>query len=404
MRIVIGLMMVVFSIGGALAAGVGFRTDGRGHYPDAAPPTQFAPEKNVVWAAPMPAWSNACPVVVGDRIFVCAEPDRLIAVDKATGKILWTKANPLTDAVGAEKAAAVGKVKTHPHNGYTSATPVSDGERVFAVFGNGVVAAYDLEGKRLWIRFVEKPVHQWGHCASPVLSGGRLLVHIETLVALDPKDGSEVWRQPAEKWVNQRQKQWGSCAATRIGDVDVVVTIAGRVIRASDGEILFRDLARVQYSTPLIVDGVVYFIGAKQGSAVRLPKTVEGKPEVLWTTTTVKDRYYASPLLHDGVLYAITRRGHFSAFDAKTGTEIYQQKLLLAATEKESNAAYASISLAGKALYFAGMDGSVMVVKPGRTYEEIARNRVETALRSTPVFEGKRMYLRAPGHLYCFGK
>jgi len=37
---------------------------------------------------------------------------------------------------------------------------------------------------------------------------------------------------------------------------------------------------------------------------VRLPKTVEGEPSVLWTTTTVKDRYYASPVLHDGVLYA----------------------------------------------------------------------------------------------------
>ena len=138
--------------------------------------------------------------------------------------------------------------------------------------------------------------------------------------------------------------------------------------------------------------------------ANRGPKTIDGKPEVLWNATTVKDRYYSSPALHDGVLYAITRRGHFSAFDAKTGEEIYRQKLLLAATEKEVNAAYASVTLAGKALYFAGMDGSVMVVKPGREYVEIARNKVENALRSTPVFEGKRMYLRAPKHLYCFGR
>jgi outer membrane protein assembly factor BamB len=118
----------------------------------------------------------------------------------------------------------------------------------------------------------------------------------------------------------------------------------------------------------------------------------------------VKDRYYSSPALHDGVLYAIARRGQFSAFDAATGKEIYQQKLLLAATEKEVNAAYSSITLAGDALYFTGMDGSVVVVKPGRKYEELARNRVEKDLRSTPVFEGKRIYLRAPGHLYCFGR
>ena len=272
------------------------------------------------------------------------------------------------------------------------------------MFGNGVAAAYDLEGERIWIRFLQKPAHPWGHSASPVLSGGRLLVHVETLVALDPKNGTEVWRQPDEKWVDQKNKRWGTCAATRIGDVDVVVTVSGRVIRASDGTVLFGDLAKVSCTTPLVVDGVVYFIGDGKGTAVRLPVTMGKKPEVLWTTTTVKDAYYSSPALHDGVLYAITRRGHFSAFDAKTGEEIYRQKLLLAATEKEVNAAYASVTLAGKALYFAGMDGSVMVVRPGREYVEIARNKVENALRGTPVFEGKRMYLRAPKHLYCFGR
>jgi len=399
LRFVIGLMMVTFFIGAALAADVGFRGEGRGHHPDAEPPTEFSPEKNVVWAAPMPDWSNSCPVVVGSKVFVCAEPDKLIAVDKATGKILWTKSSPLTEALSAEKAAEVGKAKTHKDCGYTSATPVCDGKRVFAVFGNGVVAAFDLAGKRLWTR-----LHQWGHCASPVLSGGKLLVQIETLVALDPKDGTEVWRQAEEKWADQRKKRWGTCAATRIGDVDVVVTVTGRVIRASDGEILFSDIGNSACATPLIDDGVVYFMSGKKGTAVRLPKTIEGKPEALWTATTVKDTYFSSPILHDGVLYAIARRGQFSAFDAKTGEEIYQEKLLLATTEKEKNAAYSSVTLAGRALFFTGMDGSVMVVKPGRKYELIARNKVETALRSTPAFEGKRIYLRAPGHLYCFGE
>jgi len=403
LRLAIGLSALLVCLGVSLAGEVGWRTDGRGRYPDAEPPVTFSPTENVVWAAPMPSWSNASPVLTGDRIFVCAEPDTLIAVEKASGKILWTKANAIGEAGNAEEAAAAGKPKAHPHNGYTSATPVTDGKRVFAVFGNGVVVAYDLDGKRRWSRFVEKPLHPWGHCASPVLVGDRLLVQIETLVALDPATGKEVWRQPAEKWVDQRKKQWGTCAATRIGDVDVVVTITGRVIRVSDGKVLFSDLASLSFASPLIVDGVVYFINAQRGRAVRLPATIDGKPEVLWNTTTVKDRYYSSPALHDGVLYAITRSGHFSAFDAKDGKEIYRKKLLLAKTEKEKNAAYSSITVAGKRLFFAGMDGSVVVVEPGPEYKELARNTVETSLRSTVVFEGKRMYLRAPGKLYCFG-
>ena len=98
------------------------------------------------------------------------------------------------------------------------------------------------------------------------------------------------------------------------------------------------------------------------------------------------------------------RNGEFSAFDAQDGQEVYREKLLLAATEKEKNAAYASVTLAGQLLYFAGMDGSIVVVKPGRVYEQVARSTVENRLRSTPVFEGTRVYVRAPEHLYCFGE
>ena len=404
MRIAVGLFLLAVALGVAEAGETGWRTDGTGRYPDATPPVTFAPGENAVWATPLPSWSNASPVLVGDRIFTCAEPDTLIALEKTTGKILWQKAHPVSEALGEVEAEEPKKARTHAHNGFTSATPVCDGTHVYAVFGNGMVAAYDLDGALRWSRFVEKPTHKWGHCASPRLVGGTLLVHIQTLRALDPADGTELWNQPVETWAKERDKRWGSPAPARIGEVDVVVTTAGRVIRASDGEVLFDDLPKVKYSTPLVHGDVVYCLDQKVGGAVRLPKTLAGEPEVLWTARTANERYYASPVLHDGVLYSITRKGEFSAFDAQDGKEIYREKLLLAANEKEKNAAYASVSLAGKLLYFAGMDGSIVVVKPGRTYEQVARSTVEKNLRSTPIFEGPHVYVRAPEHLYCFGE
>ena len=44
-----------------------------------------------------------------------------------------------------------------------------------------------------------------------------------------------------------------------------------------------------------------------------------------------------------------------------------------------------------------------IVLEPGREYKEIARNTLET-FRSTPVFEGRRMYVRTLKHLWCIGK
>jgi outer membrane protein assembly factor BamB len=400
MRFTSAVLVLLLLTGVSFAGDVGWRTDGTGRYPDAEPPVKLDPEKPI-WAAAMPAWSNASPVVLADRIIVCAEPATVLAVDKKTGALLWRQDN----AEGAPPLADNGKpkVRTHPHNGYTSATPASDGKRVFVVFGTGVVAAYDIDGKHLWTKLIERPRHIWGNCASPLLVGGKLLVHVETLVALDPADGKELWRQPAETWP-KRKKQWGSPVATRIGETDVVVSAAGNVIRVSDGKVLFPKLAHIEFCAPVVADGVAYFIAKSKGRAIRLPKTLDGQPEVLWETVTAKERYYGSPVVHEGLLYAISQRGAFSAFEAKTGKELYRIQFLMADTVKNPNAAYTSVTLGGKNIYFAGMNGLVVVVEAGREYKPLARNQIEKSLRSNPVFEGQRMFFRAPGKLYCFGR
>jgi len=98
----------------------GWRTDWTGKYPDADPPTTWSATENVVWKTPMPAWGNATPVLVGERIFVCAEPTTLVCVDAKTGAILWQAATTYYDAMPPEEAArlktladAINVDKTH---------------------------------------------------------------------------------------------------------------------------------------------------------------------------------------------------------------------------------------------------------------------------------------------------
>jgi len=76
------------------------------------------------------------------------------------------------------------------YNGYTTATPITDGRLVWAVFGNRVVTCFDMEGKRKWARVLpDNPQMMWGHSASPLLVAGRLIVPIDDIVALDPETG-----------------------------------------------------------------------------------------------------------------------------------------------------------------------------------------------------------------------
>ena len=72
---------------------IGFRGDGTGVYPGASPPTRWSERtgQNIVWKTPMPTWGHASPIVVGEKVFVCAEPHTLVCVDAADGRILWRR-------------------------------------------------------------------------------------------------------------------------------------------------------------------------------------------------------------------------------------------------------------------------------------------------------------------------
>ena len=452
------LVLACFAAGIVSADVVGWRTDGTGRYPNATPPTAWSKDTGAVWSTPMPGKSNGLPVIVGDRLFVCSEPTTLLCVNLADGKILWQKSNsyeetlpadqvaqmkadqaavePLRQQIGAanddlnkaKDAAAKSpndadlKAKvtaaqqrldelnkqlqpllrwalppTHDYNGYSSATPVSDGQSVWVSFGTGVVACYDLQGNRKWARLVEKPNHGWGISSSPVLAGDRLLVNLLNTTALNPTTGETVWTAPTSMY-------WGTPAVTKIGDVPVAFTPYGQIVRLSDGKILQDKLFHMTWGASALVEGdaVYYFqiVGEASlaGQAFRVPaeaaEAVQAKP--LWQGRD--ERYYGSPVFEDGLLYTANNQDQLVVAEAGSGQVVYRQKLGL------GGQAFSSVCFAGGYIYVTSDSGNIAVVKPGRTYEEVARNSLGDTVRSTPVFAGSRMYVRAYKNLWCLGQ
>ncbi|MSU79900.1 MAG: hypothetical protein EXS16_17650 [Gemmataceae bacterium] len=460
------LFFLAFSFTGSAygQANIGFRTDGTGRYLDAKPPTQWGPNKNVVWNIKL-TQSNAIPVILGDKLFTCAEPCVLICVNKADGKILWqgessykelvlsdkekeqfeserkiadglskqqsvinkeadairkllktekaTKEDaekkldalkPQTEKIKAERAKLTtlnrylepgkGAGGYHGTGGYSSATPVTDGKRIYVIFGNGLAACYDLDGKRLWLKLIEHPTVAYGHGASPVLVKDKLLVHFSDLVALNTADGSEAWRAKIEP-------NHGTAMPTRIGGEDVVIHPQGMVVRVADGAILAKGLGSTGPNSPLIQDGKVFFV-AGQLRGYNLPTTADfpAKWEPLWKSTNLKGGgyWFPSPIFHDGLIYGLSASSIFSVADAQTGKLVYDQRLEFGGGES-----YPSITLAGKYLYVSSDNGTTIILEPGREHKEIARNSLET-FRSSLVFEGRRMYVRTTKGLWCIGE
>lgn len=450
----ISLLICLVATSIAYADVVGWRTDGMGAYPEAQPPTEWSAESNVVWRTPMPNWSNATPVLVGDRIFISTEPTTLVCVRASDGEILWQQTNSYLDTLSPEDAKRVqeqmdavdmenstkalreakdrqGKAKnklkktpddaelaqelelhtaeverlqtklapvaeymmpvTHDTNGYSSATPVSDGEHVYVVFGTGVVACYDLDGERQWIHRSEAAKHGWGHSASPVLAGNKLLIHINSLMAFDKQTGEMLWQREAKP-------RWGTPSVTSIAGTDVLITANGDFFQAEDGEPLARELSPLDYAGPLVRDGIVYFVQF-EGKAFKLPSDVSApfEPELVWQTTPRKERYYASSVYHDGLLYAINQRNHFSVIDSNTGEVLHEERLKLG-----KGTVYPSITLAGSYLFLSSDNGTTLVLAPGPEPKLVATNKLDL-FRSSPVFDGKRMYVRTYEYLYCIG-
>ena len=121
-----------------------------------------------------------------------------------------------------------------------------------------------------------------------------------------------------------------------------------------------------------------------------------GTKAVEWSTDKGLS-YTASPVLHDGLLYAVMDRGFISCFDAATGEAHYRQERLPRGSQFK-----ASPVGAGDKLYLASESGDVHVVKMGPKLEVVATNTLEgQSFVSSPVIVDGEIFLRSATHLFC---
>ena len=195
-------------------------------------------EGSLEWKVPVPGRGNSSPIVWGDRIFfTTAYQDgtklTLLCYRRSDGKLLWEL-----------KAPQDGVEYVHAKNGHASATPVTDGERVYASFGpHGLIAA-SFDGKLLWHAPIGRVDNY--HCAagSPVLYKDSVIIYQDGgaslggapsasvpsfVAAFDRRTGKTLWRTPRLATVG-----WGTPVVIRAGDRDELVVCSQRRAIAYD--------------------------------------------------------------------------------------------------------------------------------------------------------------------------
>jgi outer membrane protein assembly factor BamB len=317
--------------------------------------------------------------------------------------------------------------------GYTGATPTSDGERVCAFLTTGVTVCYTLQGKRQWIAGGEGGGSEHGNFASPLLCDNRVIVWANELRAYDKLTGALAWTTPAKAF-----NTYGSLFRAKSGGDSVACFQWGFFTRVRDGAAIWDQGAfGDSVTTPIVEDGKIFaWVGYPHGDREKKgfrafpipPNTSGGKLvdayrfDTDWGADEMPiddkknpfDRFFvASPLYVDGLIYQVNQGGGLIVNDAATGEQVYRKVLPLKPRTEYWNWAGcgASPTLAGKFIYLYDNQGTTIVIRPGRKYDQVAINMVEEWRENkereqnlaTPVFDGSRMYYRTPGFLYCIG-
>jgi outer membrane protein assembly factor BamB len=260
-----------------------------------------------------------------------------------------------------------------------------------------VTACYDLDGNARWTEWFDfRRTTEHARAASPVLVGDRLLVHFGPLVCLDAATGKVLWKN------DQAKATYGTPAPARIGDVDVVITPAGDAVRVTDGKRLASDLGHSTYASPVVQGRIVYFVD-RSISAVELPEQAaeqfEGRE--LWFED-LSGEFFASPIVHGGRLYAVNRSAELYVIDAATGRTRLKKTLdLPPAGRRTSPNVYPSLCLAGERLFVGNDAGDIAVLEPGDAGTAVGLNALPAGSGGTPVFAGRRMFVRGGKVLYC---
>ena len=369
-------------------------------------PTEWSDTKNVVWKADVPGRGHASPVISGNTILLCSADDRsetqaVIAFDRRSGKQLWL--TPISQD---------GFPPAHEKNSHASATAATDGTHVFATFCHHEkieAVALDLKGKILWRQDVGRfrpQKYEYGYAASPTLYKGMLIVSgdcdtVAWLKALKTTDGSVAWQQEREKMLN-----WSS---------PIVANIAGRdqLLLSGTHRIASYDPAtgKPLWSTPCLTmatcgtctweDDLVFASGGypdPETAAVR----ADGSG-VKWTNKV--KCYEQSMLAHNGYLYAFADTGVAYCWNAKTGQEMWKQRL--------KGPVSASPLLVGDTIFATSEAGTTWVFKADpQKFEQVAKNQLgDSGFASMAAADGQLFIRAAKGDgagrketLYCFGK
>lgn len=403
-------------------------------------PVSWGVDSNIAWKVALAGLGGSSPIVMGDRVFVTsqigiaavrggahpqlARDDSSLVVQEIpmggqrasqadTGEVhLVVEAFNRSDGsrLWEYRALATGPFpELHETHNLATPTPVTDGEYLYAWFGNGLIVCLDMNGTLVWSRHLGREYSpfqiQWGHASSPVLYNDLIILlcdHDQAayLLALDSKTGEEHWKKDRG---TGRVSYSTPMVMPGLANDELIVNSSERIdaYNPADGDLLWHVGSPRQSPIPAPVfhDSVIYMSRGYRNSdylAIRpggLGDVTES--HILWQTPAGAS-YVPSILYYDGLLYMTSDVGVVTCAEASTGEQVWRQRL--------RGIFFASPVAADGKIYFVSETGVTFVLQAGRAPHILARNDLGERFIASPAISRGQIFLRSDENLFCIGK
>lgn len=409
--------------------------DGSGVVRDGSMPLRWSDSDGIAWRVPLAGAGVSTPVAAGDHVFVTSQlgagerrpgnhPSLVQGADAATagestltgataddrvtfvvsayrlddGEAAWTYRLPAEGAMPG----------LHDKHNMATPSPVADGEVVVAWFGTGQVVALSANGAPLWSKHLGLEYGPfdivWGHASSPVLHGDLLLLvcfHASQsyVLALDKRTGAVRWKQDRESGVLSYSTPL--VVETGSGPELVINSSVGlEAISLADGSRRWQVREDNRFPIPVatVSNGTLYTTrGYRSGPyfAIRLGGRGDvTDSHVRWRVPTGAP--YVSSLIHyEGLIYTSSETGIVTCLDAGTGERVWQER---------AGGVFTASPIAGDGrIYLVSEAGETVVLRAGRTFEVLARNKLTAHFVASPIVAGGRIILRSDDELIAVG-
>jgi outer membrane protein assembly factor BamB len=381
--------------------------NGTGVATDKDIPVKWDQQHGILWTIELPGPGNSSPIVWGQRLFTQAaskdgKERLLLCVDVTDGKLLWSRAVPGSRAT------------IHPKNTLASATPATDGQRVYAVFWDGkdiALVAYDFDGNLVWRRDLGKFVSQHGAGASPIVVRDKVIFANDqdgsaVLLALDAATGKTVWQAQREAF---RACYSSPFLLERSAVAPELVVASTGGITAYDPDNgrtnwhwnwTFDGMPLRTTGSPIFAHRMIFACSGDGGGdrhmvAVQLEGNGHGtRPVLAWENK--KAFPYVPTLLARGEhLYFVNDKGIAGCYVARTGEPVWSERL-------QGTLTSSPILIDGK-IYAATETGDVYVLAAEPTFHLLAKNVLGERIVATPAVADNRLFIRGQRHLFCIG-